>query len=367
MTAMPDFDVEPLPREAAQAEPVPPQPAPAKAAELAKPPTITNVAQLPSIWTLEANIEWLIDGLIPLGSLNLITSESGTGKTWVAYAIAGAVARGEAFAGLAVKQRPVLYLDGENPLCVAKQRLWDLGIAETPDLRVWGGWVDDPPHGPGSALLRDYARQHRPLLIWDSLVQFHDGDEQSAKETRAFMKHFRQLAHAGATILILHHTGKTATSQEYRGSSDIKAAVDMAYLLETESTLMGRIHRLTLRNFKSRFAPEKDFGLEFVHRQGFVACDVPEKGAAADAMPIITDIVAGNPGNNQAQIVALAQRGGISKHQVEKCLRDGPFKRQRGNRNEWLYSLAVVQLPNLPAPIEEGNREIEPAPAEVVA
>jgi hypothetical protein len=285
----------------------------------------------------------------------------------VAYAIAGAVARGEPFAGLTVKQGPVLYLDGENPLCVAKQRLWDLGIPETPELRVWGGWVDPPAPGPNHALLRQYARDHRPLFIWDSLVQFHDGEEQSATETRAFMKHFRHLAHVGATILILHHTGKTATSQEYRGSSDIKAAVDMAYVLEAESTLMGSVHRLMLRNFKGRYAPGKNFGLEFVNRQGFVACEVPDRRENADAIPIIIDIVAANPGSNQSQIVALAQRRGISKHQVEECLKHGPFDRQRGNRNEWLYGLAVAQLPNLPAPIEEGNREIEPAPAEVVA
>jgi hypothetical protein len=104
---------------------------------------------------------------------------------------------------------------------------------------VWGGWVCDPPPGPDSAIIRDYVQQHRPLLIWDSLIDFHDGDEQSASETRAFMKHFRALANLGATVLILHHTGKTSTSQDYRGSSDIKAAVDMAYCLESEMTLAG--------------------------------------------------------------------------------------------------------------------------------
>ena len=325
---------------------------------------ITDITQLPSIWTLKQEIEWLIDGLIPLGSVNLVTSESGTGKTWVAYAIAGAVARGEPFAGLPVKQRPVLYLDGENPLCVAKQRLWDLGIAETPDLRVWGGWLDPSPPGPNIAMLLKYAREHYPLLIWDSLVQFHDGEEQSATDTRAFMNYFRQLAHLGATILILHHTGKTAGSQEYRGSSDIKAAVDMAYILEAESTFMGGIHRLTLRNFKARYAPGKNIGLEFVRRRGFVACEVPEKADAADPMQIVTKIVAANPGSNQSHIVELAQAGGISKHQVEKCLRDGPFNRQRGTRNEWLYTL--TELPNLPVPREREAGNL-PAPVEVVA
>ena len=38
------------------------------------------------------------------------------------------------------------------------------------------------------------------------------------------------------------------------------------------------------------------------------------------------------------------------------------FDRQRVNRNEWLYTVAEqTQIPNLPAAIEDGNREIEPS------
>ena len=337
-------------------------PAAATTGAIHPPHKITDIAQLPSIWRLEQNIEWLIDRLIPLGSVNLITSESGTGKTWVAYAIAGAVARGEDFAGRAVKQRPVLYLDGENPLGLVKQRLFDLGIPETNGLRVWGGWVGDAPHGPDSALLREFVRQHHPLLIWDSLIDFHDGDEQSASETRAFMKHFRVLANLGATVLILHHTGKTPASQDYRGSSDIKAAVDMAYVLESELTLAGGIHRLTLRNFKGRFAPGQDLGLKFAERRGFVACEIP--AVAVDPMQVIIEIITAHPANNQAQIVKMAQAARISKHQTEKCLRDGPFDRQHGSGREILYTVAPRRTPEIPPPIEReyGNSTV---PAEV--
>jgi len=342
-------------------------PAEAIATQTTTPDKITDIAQLPSIWTMEAKVEWLIDGIIPVGSVNLITSESGTGKTWLAYAIAGAVARGESFAGQKVQQRPVLYLDGENPLCIAKQRLSDLGIPETPNLSVWGGWVDEAPHGPNSTLLRDYARQHKPLLIWDSLVQFHDGDEQSASETRKFMDHFRQLANLGATVIILHHTGKTSTSQDYRGSSDIKAAVDMAYHLEPELSVNEGIHLLTLRNFKGRFAPGKSFGLEFVKGKGFIACEMPDTKTAVDPMQIIIEIVRDRPGSNQSQIVKMAQAAGIGKHHAEECLKAPAFHRERGTRNETLYSLAeAAELPKLPPPKREGNWETEPSPAEVV-
>jgi len=51
-------------------------------------------------------------------------------------------------------------------------------------------------------------------------------------------------------------------------------------------------------------------------------------------MNAIIEIVSAYPGSNQSQIVALAQRADISKHQVEKCLKNGPFNRQRGNRSE---------------------------------
>src|SRR6266851_2152720 len=129
LVEFPEWEAVPADAIPVDAATVPAEVAPKQAVTTAD--KITNIAQLPSIWTLEQPIEWLIDGIIPLGSVNLITSESGTGKTWVAYAIAGAVARGEGFAGHALKQRPVLYLDGENPLCVAKQRLFDLGIRET--------------------------------------------------------------------------------------------------------------------------------------------------------------------------------------------------------------------------------------------
>jgi hypothetical protein len=274
------------------------------------------------------------------------------------------VARGEAFADLKVQQRPMVYLDGENPLCVAKQRLFDLGIAETNGLQVWGGWVCDPPPGPDSGIIREFVQKQKPLLIWDSLIDFHDGDEQSASETRKFMKHFRVRANLGATVLILHHTGKTPTSQDYRGSSDIKAAVDMAYCVEPEFK-DGCIHRLTLRNFKGRFAPGRHLGLEFVPKKGFFACEMADQAAAADPMQAIIEIVAAHPGSNQSQIVALAQQAGIDKHQVEDCLKDGRFDRQRGTGKELLYTLAE-RTPELPAPKkrEYGNSTV---PAEVVA
>ena len=292
------------------------------------------VQELPSVWSVDAQIEWLIRDMLPLRGVTLLSAASGTGKTWLAYAIAGAVAHGGDFLGLQAEPRPVLYFDGENPLAIVKRDLNDLGIRQTANLNVWGGWNTSEPPGPDDARILEFAHECRPLLIWDLLVQFHDGDEQSATETRAFMKHFRALANAGATVLVLHHTGKSEGAKQYRGSSDIEAAVDMAYTLEGKPK-DGAIHRLEMRYFKSRFAPGQNFGMEFQARQGFAPVEVAQGAQRATADAVVTKIITENPGINGTRIKDLAKAQGIGKHAVDAVLRTLPSERGRGS--ERLY------------------------------
>ncbi len=306
---------------------------------------ITTVEQIPSVWDLDDQVEWLVAGMFPLRSVNLLTAESGTGKTWVSYALAGAVAHGTDFIGLETVHLPVLYLDGENPLAIAKRNLEELGIGRTADLTVWGGWNDSPPPGPDSPIVKSFAAQRHGLLIWDSLVEFHSGDEQSSTETREFMKHFRHLAHLGATVLILHHTGKSGTSKQYRGSTDIKAAVDTAYFLEGHPT-DNRLHRLELQNFKSRFAPGVDFGMEFVSKKGFAGSAVSKR--KPDGNQILTEILTDHPGSNATEVVALA-KGRLGRNKVNELLAGGPWVRKPGKGTSVLYfvpkPVAVLEEP----------------------
>jgi hypothetical protein len=298
---------------------------------------ITDLSQIPSVFSLEAQIEWLVEDMIAQGSITLICAESGTGKTWLAYYIAGCVAHGSPILGRPVRRCKALYLDGENPLCLAKQRLRDLGILETANLTVWGGWASSPPVGPDHPLVIDFARQHRGLIVYDSLIEFHSGSEQSSTETRAFMRRFRTLANHGASVLILHHTGKSETSKLYRGSSDIKAAVDMAYVLTRETQQPDQLARLSMECFKARLAPGRNFGMEFQKRRGFISCKLPEH--AETATGIIAAILAENPNSNQREIVRIGQSRGCGKGQMEHLLRTGNWQRSSGPNNSILYSL----------------------------
>jgi hypothetical protein len=300
-------------------------------------PLITDLSQIPSVFSLESQIEWLVEDMIAQGSVTLISAESGTGKTWLAYYIAGRVARGAPVLDRAVRRCKVLYLDGENPLCLAKQRLLDLGISETANLTVWGGWAPSPPVGPDHPLVIDFARQHRGLIVYDSLIEFHPGSEQSSTETRAFMRRFRTLANHGASVLILHHTGKTETSKLYRGSSDIKAAVDMAYVLTRHTHQPEQLGELSMECFKARLAPGRNFGMEFKKRQGFIPCQALKHSKTTTE--IIAEILEASPNSNQTEIVRLGRSRGCHKGQLEQCLRTGHWQRNPGPNNSILYSL----------------------------
>jgi hypothetical protein len=229
-------------------------------------------------------------------------------------------------------------LDGENPLYTVKQRLFDLGIRETHDLSVWGGWNVSPPQGPQSRPVIDFARQCRPLIIFDSLIEFHPGSEQSSTETRAFMKHFRALANLGATVIILHHTGKAESSRVYRGSSDIKAAVDTAYLLaKAPDAPEHTLGLLSLTCFKGRLAPGQNFGMEFRQGQGFVARNAFER--TRTTTEVVKEIISTHPSINQKKVIEIGRTQGCGKRQLEDCLKTGRWQRDRGANNSILYSL----------------------------
>lgn len=88
-------------------------------------------------------------------------------------------------------------------------------------------------------------------MIFDSLIRFHEGEENSATEMAEVMQELRALAHAGATLVLLHQRAKSETSR-YRGSSDIAGGVDTAISISRDR----KAGLLTLECFKSRYVEE---------------------------------------------------------------------------------------------------------------
>lgn len=295
-----------------------------------------SLDRLPSIWSLDLRTTWVVEALIPASALTLITGDSGVGKSTFALALAGAVAHGVPFIGLKTVQRQTLYVDGENPGGVVRERLERLGITETEALKVWGGWNELAPVGPHFEDVIEWAKKHQGLIVYDSLIQFHSGSEQDSSETRKYMLHFRNLANAGASVLILHHTGKGDNSRQYRGSSDIKASVDQALVLESVGDSESGIHALTLKPFKNRIAEAPTLRIDFSGGVFAVA-----SGSSRTNREIVISLIAQNPDLSGRDISALAAAAGVAKNRCEALLiegtRDGWLIMSPGPRNSKHY------------------------------
>lgn len=309
-----------------------------------RPRAAMRVEDIPSVWNFEASAEYVVEDLILSGAITLLTGDSGVGKSTLALALAGAVAHGQAWAGRAVRQRRVLYLDRENPLYVVKDRLHRMGIAPTAALTVWGGWNDPGPPAPAAPAIMEYAVGQKPLIVVDSLVAFHDGSEQDATETRRFLDQLRRLANLGATVLLIHHTGKAETAKEYRGSSDIKASMDAAFLMQPLGGDGSQLDRLSLRPFKARSAPLRPILLEYRAGAGFQAIHDTAAAQRDAARNVVEAIVRDTSGCSREHVLAEARRQGVSRDDARDALagaeRDGRLAVQTADRGRKIYTLA---------------------------
>jgi hypothetical protein len=263
--------------------------------------TIHRVEDLPDIYALNAPpINWIVPGIIPQGKLILLTGPPGIGKSFLAEALAVAVASGAKFLGRDCKQTPVLYEDKENDLSIVKHRLDILAGASVSGLYVWGGWNEEDPARFDDHRLLKFATEASPLIIFDTLVRFHSADENAASEMSQVMEPLQRLADAGATVLVLHHRGKNENSK-FRGSEDIEAAPAMAYALKRSED------GLVLDRFKTRIGVEKQFPLRVDFANGtFDLLDLTVEDRI-DEVAIIRDIIAANPGLTKTAICKAAK------------------------------------------------------------
>lgn len=177
---------------------------------------------------------WLIKHVMPADSIGMIYGASGTFKSFIALDSALHVAHGLPWLGRKTLQGPVIYVAAEGG-----SGLWNRIQAWHQARRL--RWQEAPVYVLPLALdLRAdawrvvEAAQALGLtpaqVVVDTLSQTYSGEENSADEMAAYLREigarFRGLW--GCTVLLVHHSGHTATERP-RGSSAIRANVDFLY------------------------------------------------------------------------------------------------------------------------------------------
>lgn len=92
---------------------------------------------------------------------------------------------------------------------------------------------------PRTPRLKSLMLLNKNRLLWSTLWWRSTRARRTRRRPVHSLSCFRNLAAAGATVLIIHHTGKGDGTKEYRGSSDIVAAVDAAFVVERSAGANG--------------------------------------------------------------------------------------------------------------------------------
>jgi|14BtaG_2_1085337.scaffolds.fasta_scaffold08254_3 KaiC/GvpD/RAD55 family RecA-like ATPase len=195
------------------------------------------------------NPDWLITDVFERNRLITVFGEPKSGKSFIAIAMACAVARGTDFYGHTAKKAPVVYLAGEG-LAGVRRRLSaanqyfkkidpteeDEGLKDVPlFLSNRGSRINEADEYEKLVdeinLLKEQEKQIG-LIIFDTFQRNFSGDENSAQEVNKFVKAADQLIHDfDCTVLLVHHTGR-GNKGRARGSSVLDASIDGEFLVE---------------------------------------------------------------------------------------------------------------------------------------
>jgi hypothetical protein len=156
--------------------------------------------------------EWLIAGIMPLGSVMLLAASGGTGKSTVAYNWALNVALGQPWSGRRCMQGKSLIIQSDEPLVDTSEKLGVIGYEEAGlepgTIAFWENW-----RFAHMKQLEDYVRKHRPLFVTiDSLTACLAGMNVDLIKSNAgdVIYGLRDIANTyKCSILILHHLNKS--------------------------------------------------------------------------------------------------------------------------------------------------------------
>lgn len=180
-------------------------------------------------------IEFLIEGFIGKQLITMFYAEGGSGKSWLAYA----VAKYAATIGL-----DVIYLDYDNPINVLTERGMDEKLIIPHDNLFYmsSSKVDLTSDEMIDQLLADAEDKNlsNTLLLIDSLRDFCEvnSDNQSLR----FMEKLKTIRNRGATIVVLSHSNKDA--RNYEGSNNIYNSLDNMFRLSKIEQLEDEIRYL---------------------------------------------------------------------------------------------------------------------------
>jgi hypothetical protein len=197
--------------------------------------TLYRPLTLPELYRFEIPPrEWVVDELLPRGSLTLLAAREKAGKSLLAVDLCCSVAAGEPFLDRAVTPGPTLLVPAEDHIREIQDRMRTrLDGRDDPPVLVLpvNGFTDDCIRLEDPASLQGLYdvldREEIAVAVLDPMRELHQQREDSADDMGPLLKPLRQMAHQTHTAIVLVH--HQARSGHARGSTAIKAAADQEW------------------------------------------------------------------------------------------------------------------------------------------
>ena len=212
-----------------------------------KPKGAVNWTRADKLMKQVDNPDWLIEGIVEKESLACVFGAPKSGKSFIAIAMAAAIAKGENFYGNKANIAPVMFVCGEGQRGT-KRRLaaWQQGMYK----------LDDAPFFLSDRAIRindndDFKMLEEDIneiqaevgkigmIVIDTFQRNFVGNENSAEDVGNFINKLDGLvSHYKCCVLLVHHTGH-GNSGRGRGSSVMGASLDYEFKVQREDKVVG--------------------------------------------------------------------------------------------------------------------------------
>lgn len=305
-------------------------------------PLISSLLKWNDILSLDVHVEYVLENIIPKGSITLLFGRGGIGKTSLSLQIAHAVAEGRTFCNLKTIKAPVYYIDFENPLAVLKERVEKIGKAE--NLYIWHISCDPMPPKLDKLDWELYKQLPPGLIIFDTLRAANLADENDSKPIALIMTRLKELRELGFTIVLLHHTPK-GNENIFKGSTAILDLTDHVLGLEevkgtgTIEFDLENLYQFGTRK-KTRYDPYSMYLTFNPDKKGFDAAENPNITKLNDIQEVLNKCA--NPLNQTEFKKLIKDKFGYPEHETRRLIKKGEgthWKKQKsdGGRNEYQF------------------------------
>ena len=219
------------------------------------------------------NVEFLVDKLIPQGTLCALVGESDTGKSSLLRQLALSLVYGDSdFLGFKLKKscRNVIYVsteDGEMATSVWLNKYFGEEIAK--DDRLSKLKYVYNTEGIIKNLREVVSTNCVDLIIIDSYADLFTGSMNNSNEVRSFLNMYNSIANEfGVTAVFLHHTKKASAGMvpnknSILGSQGFEAKMRSVLMLTQDDSQESLRHLCIVKN---NYLPESEKSMSYVLR-----------------------------------------------------------------------------------------------------